>query len=42
MGDFTVDSLAEALCGEYDVELARAKTDVLAIVGEWLKVKVVE
>ena len=42
MGDFTVDGLAEALCGEYDVDLERAKADVSAIVGEWLKVKVVE
>ena len=41
-GDFTVDSLAEALCGEYDVDAEQAKADVAAIVAEWQKVNVLE
>ena len=41
-GDFTVDSLAEALCGEYDVSAEQAKADVAAIVAEWQKVNVLE
>ena len=40
--DFTVDSLAEALCGEYDVSAEQAKADVAAIVAEWQKVNVLE
>lgn len=41
-GDFTVDSLTAALCGEYDVEEVRAHGDVERIVAEWQKVGVVE
>ncbi|MCQ2123367.1 MAG: PqqD family protein [Fibrobacter sp.] len=41
-GDFSVDSLSEALCQEYNVSLEQAKTDVAAIVGEWQKVGVIE
>jgi hypothetical protein len=41
-GDFTVDSLAQALCGEYDVSAEQAKIDVAAIVAEWQKVDVLE
>ena len=42
MGDFTVEKLSEALCGEYDVSAEQAKADVAAIVAEWQKVNVVE
>ena len=41
-GEFTVDGLAEDLCGEYDVSPEQARTDVTAIVAEWQKVGVVE
>ena len=41
-GDFTVESLADALCGEYDVSAEQAKNDVAAIVAEWQKVNVLE
>ena len=40
--EFTVDSLADALCAEYEVGMEQAKIDVAAIVAEWQKVKVVE
>ena len=40
--DFTVDSLADALCQEYDVSIEQARQDVAAMVGEWQKVGVVE
>ena len=33
MGDFTVEALADALCGEYDVDAERARADVASIVG---------
>ncbi len=33
--DFTADSLAQALCSRYDVELARAEADVKQIVAQW-------
>ena len=42
MGDFTIDSLADALCEEYDVSREQAKSDVSAIVAEWQKVNVLE
>lgn len=42
MGDFTVEALADALCGEYDVDAERARADVASIVGEWQKVNVLE
>jgi hypothetical protein len=42
VGEFTVESLAEALCGEYDVSLEQAKKDTAAIVAEWQKVNVAE
>ena len=42
MGDFTVDSLTDALCAEYDVDRERAFKDVESIVESWKNVKVVE
>lgn len=42
MGEFTVESLADALCDEYDVDAENAKADVSAIVNEWQKVNVIE
>lgn len=41
-GEFTVKSLADKLCEEYEVSAEQAETDVAAIVAEWQKVKVVE
>jgi hypothetical protein len=41
-GDFTVDSLTAALCGEYDVDESRARVDVERILAEWQKVGVIE
>lgn len=42
MGDFSIDSLADALCAEYDVSNEQAKVDVAAIVADWQKVNVLE
>ena len=42
MDDFTVESLAEKLCEEYEVEADEAKADVAEIIAEWQKVDVVE
>ncbi|MBQ3779355.1 MAG: PqqD family protein [Fibrobacter sp.] len=42
MGEFTVEALAVALCEEYKVSEEQARIDVAAIVGEWLKVDVLE
>ncbi|MCQ2096963.1 MAG: PqqD family protein [Fibrobacter sp.] len=41
-GEFTVDSLAERLCQEYDVSEDQARSDVSAIVAQWQEVKVIE
>ena len=42
MNDFTIDTLAQKLCDEYEVSLDEAKTDVAAIIDEWQKVGVIE
>ena len=42
MCDFTIESLAEKLCQEYDVTADEALQDVTEIIGEWQKVNVVE
>lgn len=42
IGEFTVESLAEKLCQEYEVSLVQAIEDVKAIVEQWQDVKVVE
>ena len=42
MGDFTVESLAERLCEEYDVTVEQAKADVADIIASWQDVNVVE
>lgn len=33
--DFTVSSLAEALCSRYDVEPARAEADAQKLISQW-------
>ncbi len=38
MGEFTVDSLAERLCEEYDVEDTIAKADVAEILNGWKEI----
>ena len=42
MGDFTIESLAEKLCEEYEVSEAEARKDVADIIAEWQQVDVVE
>lgn len=41
-GDFSIDSLSEKLCEEYEVTREQAKKDVSAIINQWQKVKVIE
>ncbi|MCQ2104873.1 MAG: PqqD family protein [Fibrobacter sp.] len=41
-GEFTVQSLAAALCQEYNVTTEQAEADVAGIVAEWQKVNVIE
>lgn len=36
------DALAEALCGEYDVEPDVARRDVETVIEEWIKAGIVE
>ena len=42
MGDFTIETLAERLCEEYEVTADEAKADVAEIIADWQKVDVVE
>jgi len=42
MSDFTIETLAERLCEEYDVTADEAKADVAEIIADWQKVDVVE
>ena len=41
-GDFTVESLAEALCQEYDITPEDALSDVTALTAQWLQVGVAQ
>ena len=41
-GEFTVNSLADKLCEEYEVTAEQARQDVAAIVKKWQEVEVVE
>jgi polyhydroxyalkanoate synthesis regulator phasin len=41
-GEFTVNSLADKLCEEYEVTAEQARQDVDAIVKKWQEVEVVE
>lgn len=41
-GDFSVASLTEALCKEYEVEKSIATADIDRIVGEWKEIGIVE
>jgi hypothetical protein len=42
MDNFTIDTLVQKLCDEYEVSVDEAKTDVAAILDEWQNVGVVE
>lgn len=42
LGDFTAQQLADALQQEYEVGAEQALSDVERIIGEWLKVGIVE
>lgn len=41
-GEFTVESLADALCQEYDITPEDARNDVAELTAEWQHVGVVE
>ncbi len=41
-GDFTAESLAKALCDEYDVSPDQALADVKETINQWTELKVVE
>ena len=41
-GDFTAESLAQAICGEYDVTTEQALADVKETIDNWIKLGVIE
>ncbi|MBO7114214.1 MAG: PqqD family protein [Bacteroidaceae bacterium] len=41
-GDFTADSLANALCDEYEVAPDQALADVKETINQWTELKVIE
>ncbi len=41
-GEFTVDSLTEALCSEYEVAAQQAHDDVTKMVQQWQQISIVE
>ena len=41
-GDFSVESLADALCQEYDITPEDARTDVAELTAQWLQVGVAD
>lgn len=42
MGDFTIETLAEALCDEYDVDAQQARDDVEKMVRQWQEIGIIE
>jgi len=42
MGDFTVDTLTDRLCEEYDVSEEEARKDVADIIASWQSVDVID
>jgi hypothetical protein len=42
MGDFDIDSLAKALCDEYEVSAEDAQQDVEKMVTQWQELGIVE
>ena len=42
MGDFTIDTLAAALCEEYEVDAQQAHDDVTKMVSQWQEIGIVE
>ena len=42
LGDFTAEQLAEALCGEYEVESTRALADINRILDQWKEMGLLE
>lgn len=40
-GDFTVDSLTQALCNEYEVSQEQARRDVTALIGQWQEIGII-
>lgn len=41
-GDFTAESLAKALCDEYEVAPDQALADVKGTINQWTELKVIE
>jgi len=41
-GEFTIDSITEALCQEYEVDVATAHADVTALLTQWQQEGIVE
>ncbi|MCF0193732.1 MAG: PqqD family protein [Bacteroidaceae bacterium] len=41
-GDFTIDSLTDVLCAEYDIDRETAHTDTEAIVSRWVELGMTE
>ena len=41
-GEFTVDSLCEALCEEYEVSPETARADLEGLLDQWIKLGIVE
>ena len=42
MGDFSIDTLAAALCEEYEVDAQQARADVEKMVAQWQKIGIIE
>lgn len=42
MGDFTIETLVEALCEEYDVDAQQARDDVEKMVRQWQEIGIIE
>jgi len=41
-GDFTIETLTDALCEEYEIDKDSAQKDIAAIIGKWMELGVIE
>ncbi len=41
-GNFTIETLTDALCEEYEIDKDIAQKDIAAIIGKWMELGVIE
>jgi hypothetical protein len=42
MGDFSIETLTDAICEEYEVEQSQARADVEKMVAQWKEIGIID